>query len=233
MEFIKKEISENFFCFEQNHVRSFLLCGEPFSLLVDSCYDGEFRALCESIAGNQIRLILTHSDRDHIGCASQFEHRYMHPAEFHAFGKKHAGAENFLPVWDGDTFDIGTFRLEVIHLPGHTPGSIALLERDKKFLIAGDNVQSGPIYMFGEMRSLAAYAASMERLQRMRDSFSLCYSSHFDLTPPLELIPELYTLAYEMAHGVFPPEQPLPSPPPPSVPEDRHLYVKGGAKFYF
>lgn len=31
---------------------------------------------------------------------------------------------------DGDLLDLGDHALEVLHLPGHSPGSIALLDKD-------------------------------------------------------------------------------------------------------
>lgn len=233
MDFKETKLSDNFWCFEQNMVRCFLFKGEPFSLLVDSCYGGELKALCEDITGNEVRLLITHSDRDHTGCIPQFEHRYMHPSEFSLLCQRGLSPVDFEPVWDGDTIDIETFQFEILHLPGHTPGSLALLDKRKRFLLAADNVQTGPIYMFGEYRSLAAYAASMSRLCSLRESFDVCYSSHFDLSVAPDIIDDLRVLADEMSRGILPPVLPLPEPLPPSVPSDRHLYVKNGAKFYF
>jgi glyoxylase-like metal-dependent hydrolase (beta-lactamase superfamily II) len=40
-------------------------------------------------------------------------------------------------VIEGDTIDVYG-GLKVIHTPGHTPGSIALYQQDKKLLFAGD-----------------------------------------------------------------------------------------------
>jgi len=50
------------------------------------------------------------------------------------------------PVVDGDTVPVGTCVLEVIHLVGHTPGSIALLYRDPAggpHLFTGDSLFPG------------------------------------------------------------------------------------------
>ena len=50
------------------------------------------------------------------------------------------------PVVDGDTVPVGTCVLEVIHLVGHTPGSIALLYRDpagSPHLFTGDSLFPG------------------------------------------------------------------------------------------
>ena len=44
------------------------------------------------------------------------------------------------PVADGDTFDLGDRTLTALHLPGHSPGSIALFEPDEGVLFSGDVV---------------------------------------------------------------------------------------------
>ncbi len=42
------------------------------------------------------------------------------------------------PLKEGDIIHIGEGEFEVIHVPGHSPGSIALYDRKDGFLIAGD-----------------------------------------------------------------------------------------------
>jgi len=52
------------------------------------------------------------------------------------------------PVQDGDTIPVGDCTLEVIHLVGHTPGSIALLYRDPSgipHLFTGDSLFPGGV----------------------------------------------------------------------------------------
>ena len=87
-----------------------------------------------------------------------------------------------IPIWEGDGLDIGTFSFEVILIPGHTPGSIALLEPDKKFLIGGDSIQTGgSIFMSGPGRNFESFRASMAKLEEYIDEFDVVYSSHNDL----------------------------------------------------
>lgn len=44
---------------------------------------------------------------------------------------------------DGDTIEVGTVRLEVVHTPGHTPGGICLKTDD--LVITGDTLFAGSI----------------------------------------------------------------------------------------
>jgi glyoxylase-like metal-dependent hydrolase (beta-lactamase superfamily II) len=47
-------------------------------------------------------------------------------------------AEPDVVVEDGDTVSNGTFQLEVLHTPGHTPGHICLYDPRKRRLFCGD-----------------------------------------------------------------------------------------------
>ena len=46
---------------------------------------------------------------------------------------------------EGDRIDIGGFSFEILHLPGHSPGSIGLLEPGRGILISGDAIYSGQL----------------------------------------------------------------------------------------
>ncbi|QHQ61567.1 hypothetical protein Ana3638_12925 [Anaerocolumna sedimenticola] len=96
------------------------------------------------------------------------------------------------PIWEGDIINLGSYRFEVILLPGHTPGSIALLEREKHFLIGGDSIQTGKIYMFGNGRNFEAFRASMKKLQGMLKDFDTVYASHDALSVPADTVNQLY-----------------------------------------
>lgn len=49
------------------------------------------------------------------------------------------------PVEEGDIIKIGDGRLKVIHVPGHSPGSIALYDEKDGFVIVGDALFAGSI----------------------------------------------------------------------------------------
>ena len=232
MNFTETKLAEGLWCFEQQGVRSFLLSGEARPLIIDACFGGDLAALCRERGGEPVRLALTHGDRDHVGCMDQFDEVYMHPAEYAHFAAKNGREPAARPLWEGDRLQAGGYCLEVLHLPGHTPGSIAFLERNKRFLIAGDCVQAAPVYMFGPGRNMAAYRDSLERLWKRRGEFDVIYASHGPLTVPSSLVEELYTFAAEAAAGMLPPPQTLPDPPPAGAGADVRLYKKGSAQFY-
>ena len=65
---------------------------------------------------------------------------------------------------DGDVIDLGDRLLRVLHLPGHSPGSSALLDEDAGLLFTGDVAYDDEL--LDELRGadIAAYVASMRRL---------------------------------------------------------------------
>jgi glyoxylase-like metal-dependent hydrolase (beta-lactamase superfamily II) len=44
---------------------------------------------------------------------------------------------------EGDSLEIGDLRFRVLHTPGHTEGSVCLLERDRRLLLSGDVIFRG------------------------------------------------------------------------------------------
>ena len=46
----------------------------------------------------------------------------------------------FAPIYPGDRIDLGKVEVEVIGLPGHTPGSICLFIRKDGILFSGDSI---------------------------------------------------------------------------------------------
>ncbi len=66
---------------------------------------------------------------------------------------------------EGDVIDLGDRHFEVLHLPGHTPGSIGLFEPRTGTLFSGDAVYDGPLLDTLPESDLVAYAATMARLR--------------------------------------------------------------------
>ncbi len=50
-----------------------------------------------------------------------------------------------IPLKEGDSIKVGSYELKVIHIPGHSPGSIGLYSPEGKILISGDVLFRGSI----------------------------------------------------------------------------------------
>jgi glyoxylase-like metal-dependent hydrolase (beta-lactamase superfamily II) len=85
-------------------------------------------------------------------------------ADFSVKGYRPAGAPLTGTLEDGDVVDLGDRAFEVLHLPGHSPGSIGLYERSTRTLFSGDAVYDGPLLFELPGSSVASYARSLRRL---------------------------------------------------------------------
>ena len=176
------QMNENTWRIEDGGVRFFLLTGSEKALLIDSgMMVHDARNIAEELTNLPIFLLNTHADMDHTGSNAQFASFYLHPAE-EAVYRRGGGAGEIIPVVEGDTIDLGGRVLEIIHLPGHPPGSIAVLDRDHRVLISGDPIQrNGQIFMFGPHRDMHAYIESLHKLEGRISGFDEIWPSHADI----------------------------------------------------
>jgi glyoxylase-like metal-dependent hydrolase (beta-lactamase superfamily II) len=151
------------------------------------------RLVCE----RPLLAVGSHAHFDHIGGHHEFKQRAIHPAEAEILAhpsRRNTVAENWvsddmfvtppapdyraadyqvrpapatLLLGDGDIVDLGDRRFEVIHLPGHSPGSIALWEVASGILFSGDVVYDGELLDNAYHSSPDDYVASMERLRTL------------------------------------------------------------------
>lgn len=194
-------INENTYSYEDGGVRFFLLTGTETALLIDSGMTvRNAKELAAQVTSLPVKLFNTHADPDHIGSNGEFDEVMMNPAEFVNYPKPHP-SQKMIPVFDGDTLDLGGRPLRAIALPGHTPGSTALLDETNGMLFSGDPVQDGHIFMFGAMRDLSAYILSLKRLQGFSDSIKAIYPCHGTFPVSPEIIGRLIEGAERVERG--------------------------------
>lgn len=70
-------------------------------------------------------------------------------------------------VDDGDVIDLGDRAFEVLHLPGHSPGSIGLWEEAAGILFSGDALYDGPLLDEIPGSDIGDYIATMERIRAL------------------------------------------------------------------
>ena len=113
---------------------------------------------------NVTRLLLTHGHSDHVGALHAVKQALgvkagIHPADVETFSIR-ADYE----LSPGDIFTLGDAHIEVVHVPGHTPGSVALklIEADGfHHALSGDAIfPGGP----GHTQTPEALATALESL---------------------------------------------------------------------
>ena len=91
--------------------------------------------------------------------------------------------ETATPLDDGDRIAFDRFELEVVHTPGHSPGTVCFFEPINKILFCGDhvlkNIPPSPVLEIGEggfeekPKSLVNYLASLDKVESLQPSLAL------------------------------------------------------------
>lgn len=162
------------------------------------------RLVCE----RPLIAVASHTHFDHIGGHHEFAERAVHageaeilayPSRRNTVADKWIGHDMFtaLPadgfraadyevrpapatrlLRGGDTVDLGDRHFEVLHLPGHSPGSVALWEEATGILFSGDVVYDGELVDDAYHSDIDDYLESMERLRRI--PVRVVHAGHFE-----------------------------------------------------
>lgn len=205
MEYEISKIDEQTWVLSEGFVRFFLIAGKNEALLLDTGMNvGKALEAARSLTSLPVRLINTHADPDHIGGNKDFSEVMMHAAEEENYVQHGSGGgcKKIIPISDGQIIELGDRPLQIAWIPGHTPGSIGLLDIKRRYFFSGDMVQQGSeIFMFGPQRNLAKYVESLEKLEKMADKFDLIFACHGQLPVKPSVIPELIAGAKKVMAG--------------------------------
>lgn len=89
------------------------------------------------------------------------------PAGMVVEGFRHHPARVTSLIDEGSTIDTGDRHFEVLHLPGHSPGSIGLWEAATGTLFSGDAIYDGPLLDELPESDIGQYCRTMERLLQL------------------------------------------------------------------
>jgi len=159
--------------------------------------------------------VLGHGHIDHANGAYQFEYAYIHnddmelamrhtgkkaksivlegmekrgislPSDFNRNAYITSGCCNLKALDIGHIFDLGGLVLEVVHMEGHTKGSIGLLVKNKGVLLNSDGANPFMWLFLNESLPIADYVAMLKR-SKMLD-FDVFYTAHDEEGLPKEL----------------------------------------------
>ena len=152
--------------------------------LVDSGSEESQRDLLGALRQLEIKrerialVVLTHEHAGHAGGSAAFPDALV-VAHTLAAAKLRNGEEPLkkirvarapdVELSDGGAIRIGGFSLDVLHMPGHTSGSICLYERSRALIVTGDAVLArGALPVVTQNGSSGEHLESLERLASLR-----------------------------------------------------------------
>lgn len=162
---------------------AYLFLGKRIALL-DCGSDESQRDLLAALHRLEIKresislVVLTHEHAGHAGGAAAFPEALL-VAHSLAAAKLRHGEEPLTKVSgsrapdvelsDGGAIRIGGFSFDVLHMPGHTSGSICLYERSRALIVTGDTVFArGTLPVVTRSGSSGEHLESLERLASLR-----------------------------------------------------------------
>ncbi len=162
---------------------SYLVVGNEKAMLFDLAVDDSaLKEYAQNLAGKPMMLVLSHGHYDHIYHLEQFSDAWLHEKDAPLLQGGGAGLRKVKPcpnlhfLAEGDVIDLGDRKLDVIHIPGHTPGSILLLDRKSRILLSGDTAARRLLYGVTGYMPLDAFCADLKRLKEYE--FDVMYSAH-------------------------------------------------------
>ena len=86
-------------------------------------------------------ILITHGHMDHISGLVDLKKAFSLPVAAHPGDAEVLPVDPDILLGDGDLLPLGSIQLQVLHTPGHTPGSVCLLT--DTYLLAGDTLFPG------------------------------------------------------------------------------------------
>ena len=180
--FIVSPIAEGVRCISDNgEVNAYLIEGSRKALLVDTGYGrGDIARCVAKLTPLPVEVLLTHGHGDHAGGVGPFGRAYAHEADWKLVAQSlpEGVRVRLFAIGDGDRLDLGGRVLEVIGTPGHTPGSVCLLDAAHRLLFAGDTTNRIVWLFLRESLPLETYLGSLRKLNARAKDFDTVLPGH-------------------------------------------------------
>lgn len=184
--------------------------GEDFALVIDTGLGYQnLKTYVKTITDKPLVVVNSHAHPDHAGGNHDFEHVHIHVEEletlkyytseavmedtFKRFVKmplpdhlqdKNKGSAEMLTIEEGFQFDLGDRLLEVIHIPGHSPGSIALYDNKSRNMFTGDMTTEHVWLQVKYATTVEIFLESIRKLMARKDEIHWLLPGHGDPLKP-------------------------------------------------
>ena len=149
------------------------------SVIVDA--PAEADTVRDRLQGTNPRyILLTHNHMDHLGALAELRTQLKIPVAVHASDTGNLPSPPEMLLNDSDIISCGNISLQVLHTPGHTPGSLCF--KVGKYLLAGDTIFPGGPGKTGSPSNFSQIMKSItEKIFTLADDTQI-YPGHGDAT---------------------------------------------------
>jgi glyoxylase-like metal-dependent hydrolase (beta-lactamase superfamily II) len=102
---------------------------------------------------------------------------------------------------EGDVVDLGGRGLEVHHIPGHSPDSICLLDRQNRLLWTGDMFYNAPLYVYSDTSDLDEFIESYWKMVDLSEHYDWLMPSHNETFVDKEVISRVLEASRDIKAG--------------------------------
>lgn len=189
--FDAKEVLANTWLITSHGSTAYLCAGDTEGVVIDTGDSyGNLRQFCENLCGKPVKTVLnTHGHFDHTGLNGYFDIAYMGRLAAVIAKQPNGGqpAERYpldyeiVTVDDGFTIEIGGRVFEAFRMDGHSPDSIAWLDKTCRILFTGDNLAAMvPLdyHCVDPQPSMLLYMMSVAKLLTRREEYDYVAYGH-------------------------------------------------------
>lgn len=138
-------------------------CADTRKAIIIDPAPSSFQPICLFLTDQKLevqKILLTHSHWDHIADIKPLKEKYSLPVYVHVLdaGNLEQPGSDGLPCWlsipsippdylleEGMEVPVGQLTFQVLHTPGHSPGSVCFYEAQRLVLFSGDTLFKGTI----------------------------------------------------------------------------------------
>ena len=105
---------------------------------------------------------------------------------------------------EGDVFNLGNRTLEIIETPGHSPGSVSILDREHRWLFTGDTCcQADVLLQIEYSQSPEVYLKSINKLIERESQYDKTWPGHHKWPVAKEIIYQFYEATKKIVDGTL------------------------------
>ncbi len=201
-----KQLNDHLYLLDDDgDATGYLVVGQKKALVIDTMngYENVYDVV-RTLTNLSLMVVNTHGHCDHIFGNVYFDEAYMNlddsgvAKEHMAFQyfdelckERNLAMPPFIPIKDGDVIDLGGLTIDIISLPGHTPGGICLLLKEDRILFTGDSINRGLWMQLNESKMLKDFLNNLNNIMYVTKEADYILHGHAQGFDNISLITEL------------------------------------------